>query len=106
MTDLTHYTLLCDGRIVQANDEFDTEPGPCIMGMKVWARDAEQAAEMIADIGPRLGFHPDGELQVFVTDPEAPMKDEPFGYDVHFTSYTDEEAEADASLDDDCPTIH
>ncbi len=106
MTEFTHFTLLCDGQVVEANEEFGTEIGPCIMAMKVWARDADQAADMIATIGPRLGFQPDGELQVFVTDPEAPEEDKPFGYDVQFTSYSEEDAEIEAGADGEGPTIH
>ena len=44
-------------------------------------------------IGKRLGFKMDGELQVYVTEPDVPAEDQPFGYDVQFTTYSD--------LDDD-----
>lgn len=94
MTDLTHYTLLADGEVVEPNAEFGTQAGPAIMAMKAWAKDAEQAADMIVAIGERLGFRPDGELQVFVTEPGAPKDAKPYGYDVQFTSYDDDEEEA------------
>ena len=103
MTDFTHYTLLADGHVIAPNVDFGIEPGPCIMSMKVWARDVEQAADMIVDIGKQLGFHADGELQVFVSDPEEPVEDQPYGYDVQFTAYSDEDEEGD---DPDSPTLH
>nr|WP_321361046.1 hypothetical protein [uncultured Hyphomonas sp.] len=95
MTEFTHYTLLADGEVFAPNLDFDTERGRYIMAMKVWATDADQAADMIVAIGERLGFKPDGELQVFMTEPDEPADDEPFGYDIQFTSYSaDEENEA------------
>ncbi len=93
MTGYTHFTLLADGHVIEPNEEYGTETGPCIMGMKVWARDAEQAVDMIVDIGKELGFHADGELQVYVTEPEEPEEDHPYGYDVQFTAYSDEDDE-------------
>jgi hypothetical protein len=95
VTGYTHFTLLADGHVVEPNEDYETTPGPCIMAMKVWASDANEAADMIVAIGERLGFRPDGELQVFITDPDEPADDEPFGYDIQFTSYSeDEEDEA------------
>ena len=93
--DFTHYTLLADGEVFEPNPDFDTECGRYIMAMKAWAKDAEQAADMIVSIGQRLGFRTDGELQVFVTSPEEPPEDEPYGYDVQFTSYSEDEEEVD-----------
>jgi hypothetical protein len=93
MTEFTHYTLIADGQGFEPNADYETEIGPCIMGMKVWATDPEQAADMISVIGKRLGFKMDGELQVYVTEPDVPAEDQPFGYDVQFTTYSD--------LDDD-----
>ena len=99
MTDLTHFTTLADGEVREPNREFETEPGRYIMAMKVWAKDAEQAADMIVAIGERLGFHPDGELQVFVTEPEEPADDQPYGYDIQFTSYSEEDEDDEAGDD-------
>ena len=93
MTEFTHYTLIADGQVFEPNADYETEIGPCIMGMKVWAADPEQAADMISVIGKRLGFKMDGELQVYVTEPDVPAEGQPFGYDVQFTTYSD--------LDDD-----
>lgn len=104
MTEFTHFTLLADGHVIEPNVDFGTELGPCIMGMKVWARNAEQAADMIVDIGKQLGFHADGELQVFISEPEEPAEDQPFGYDVQFTSYLEDEDETGG--ESDTPTLH
>lgn len=101
MTGLTHYTLLADGEVVEPNEEFGTEAGPAIMAMKVWAKDPDQAVDMIVDIGQQLGFRPSGELQVFVTEPEEPEEDEPFGYDVQFTAYSGDDEIDDAGDDDE-----
>lgn len=106
MTDLTHYTLLADGEVFAPNADFGTEPGPCIMAMKVWAKDPEQAADIIVAVGEQLGFRPDGELQVFVSAPEAPEEDEPFGYDVQFTSYEDDDEEDGAGGEDRPKWLH
>lgn len=95
MTGFTHFTLLADGEVFEPNLEFETERGRYIMAMKAWAKDAEEAADMIVEIGQSLGFRPDGELQVFVTSPEEPEEDEPYGYDVQFTSYLEDEEEMD-----------
>ena len=95
MTEFTHFTLLADGEVFAPNLDFETERGRYIMAMKVWAKDAEEAADMIVAIGERLGFRPDGELQVFMTEPDEPADDQPFGYDIQFTSYSeDKENEA------------
>ena len=102
MTDFTHYTMLADGEVFEPNADFDTECGRYIMAMKVWAKDADQAADMIVAIGQRLGFKPDGELQVFVTEPEEPADDQPFGYDINFTSYSEDE-EDEAAMEEDRP---
>jgi hypothetical protein len=57
---------------------------------------------MIVAIGQRLGFKPDGELQVFVTEPEEPADEQPFGYDINFTSYSEDE-EDEAAMEEDRP---
>ncbi|MAN66899.1 MAG: hypothetical protein CME91_09660 [Hyphomonadaceae bacterium] len=103
MTEFTHYTLIADGHVFEPNAEYATDIGPCIMGMKVWAADADQAADMIVVIGKRLGFKADGELQVFVTEGEVPAEDQPFGYDVQFTTYSDIEDEDGDGMEDDSP---
>ena len=97
MTEFTHYTLIADGHVFEPNAEYATDIGPCIMGMKVWAADADQAADMIVVIGKRLGFKADGEL---------PAEDQPFGYDVQFTTYADIEDDDDGMEDDSPKWIH
>ena len=106
MTDFIHYTLIADGQVFEPNENYGTEVGPCIMGMKVWATDAEQAADMIVQIGKRLGFKADGELQVYQTEPEIAAEDKPFGYDVQFTSYADMVDDDDDEDDIGSATIH
>lgn len=106
MTEFTHFTLIADGHVFEPNENYGTEIGACIMGMKVWAEDAEQAADMIVQIGKRLGFKVDGELQVYQTEPEIAAEDQPFGYDVQFTSYADMVDEDDDEDDIGNATIH
>ncbi len=106
MMEFTHYTLIADGQVFEPNAEYGTEIGPCIMGMKVWATGPEQAADMVAVIGQRLGFKADGELQVFVTEPDVPVEEQPFGYDVQFTTYSDLADMDDEEEDEPDPTVH
>lgn len=92
----SHFTLVADGEVLEANTEFETFPGPAFCTMKVWADNADMAANMLASIAPQLGFQPAGELEVYETDPDLPAEDQPFAYHVTFTAYTDDAEDDDA----------
>lgn len=66
---------------------FICNPGPAFMGMKVWAASYEEAAKMIQLIGSNIGFTVNGEIQIFDSEPVEPCGENPFGYDIKFTSY-------------------
>jgi hypothetical protein len=85
----THYAIVADGRIVEANAEFGTEPGPAVISMKAWASNTEEAVDMIVEVSNRFGFKLAGEIEIYVTAPDAEAKDHPFGYDVGFSRYDD-----------------
>lgn len=57
------------------------------MGMKVWATDNEESADMIELIGKQIGFTISGKIEVFDTEPVNPPKEKPYGYDITFTPY-------------------
>jgi hypothetical protein len=86
----SHFTLVADGEVVSANPDSDTQPGPAICTMKVWADTADTAADMLVSIAPQLGFQPAGEMEVYETEPVLPAEDRPFAYQVTFTAYCDD----------------
>ncbi|MFT5774194.1 hypothetical protein [Hyphomonas sp.] len=93
-TDFTHYAMVADGRVVEPNADFKTEAGPSVLSMKAWAKDPDEAGDMIVAISNHLGFKIADKVDIYATDPDAPPKDKPFGYDLKFTPY----AEPDATL--------
>ena len=96
-SQFSHFTLVADGVVVTANADFETVPGPAICTMKVWANNADLAAEMMVAIAPQLGFQPSGRVELYETEPDLPPEDQPFAYDVNFVAY-------DADAEDD--TLH
>jgi hypothetical protein len=91
-TVFTHYAMVADGRVVEPNADFNTEPGPSVLSMKAWAKDLEEAGDMIVAISNHLGFKIADKVDIYATEPDAPPKDKPFGYDLKFTPYADPEA--------------
>ena len=86
-TPYRHFTLLADGCAENLADKYDCRPGRAWMAMKVWATDEDEAADMICSIGRHLGFDPDGTVHIYVTEPDAPPRENPHGYDITFTPY-------------------
>jgi hypothetical protein len=86
-TDFTHYTIIADGKVVKNNADYNTSLGPAFMAMKVWAKDIDNANDVIVAVGKHLGFNVAGKLEVFKTDPQQAPKDHPYGYDINFTPY-------------------
>tara|TARA_R110002072_G_scaffold109555_1_gene236970 strand:+ start:119 stop:460 length:342 start_codon:yes stop_codon:yes gene_type:complete len=91
-TAFTHYAMVADGRVVEPSAEFKTEAGPSVLSMKAWAKDPEEAGDMIVAISNHLGFKIADKVDIYVTEPDAPPKDKPYGYDLNFTPYADPEA--------------
>lgn len=86
-TPFQHFTLIADGIVGELEDGFECPPGTAYMGMKTWASDADEAADMIKAIGAQIGFEVTGKIQVFSTDPTEPPGENPHGYDIQFTPY-------------------
>jgi hypothetical protein len=90
MSEYQHFTVLAEGMVANLDSDFDCPEGPAFMTMKAWATDADEAADMLIQIGKHLGFHAIGELQIFLTEAEQPVQPQPFSYDINFTAYDDE----------------
>lgn len=86
-TPYQHFTALGDGIVGDLADGFECRKGPAIMGMKMWASNADESADMLGVIGRQIGFEATGDIHVYETEPEQPPKDNPFGYDIMFTPY-------------------
>ena len=89
-TPFKHITLIAQGVAGELQDGFSCPPGNAFMGMKVWASSAEEAAAMIRAIGQQIGFKVTGDIQIYNTDPSEPPKDNPYGYDINFTPFSEE----------------
>lgn len=89
-TGFTHFAIVADGEIMEASEDFGTVPGPAVISMKAWASNTEEAADMIVQISNRFGFKLAGEVEIYVTAPDTPAKDHPFGYDIAFSPYDPE----------------
>lgn len=90
MTDFTHYSLIADGRLVEDNATFDMEKGPAVIGLKVWAEDTDQAADMIIAFANHQGFKIADRIEVYETEPERPAEDRPYAYNINFTPYDED----------------
>jgi hypothetical protein len=86
-TRYEHFAMVADGEVLEANADFKTEVGPCVLSMKAWAKDTEEAAEMMIAISNHLGFKMAGKIDIYATEPDAPPKEKPYGYDLKFTPY-------------------
>jgi hypothetical protein len=86
-----HFALVADGAVVEPNAEFKTEVGPAVLSMKAWAKDPEEATDMIVAISNHLGFKITATVEIYATEPDAPAKEKPYGYDLNFTPYADKD---------------
>ena len=86
-TEFSHFTVIADGLVETPDADYGSIAGKAMMGIKVWAIDTQEAADLTYYVGEQIGFKPTGNMQVFDTDPEQPPKDTPYGYDINFTSY-------------------
>ena len=82
-----HYALIADGAVVDSRPAYQTSPGPCILSMKVWAESVEQAVDMMCSVGDESGFQIADKVEVITTEPDRPAADDPYAYDVKFSSY-------------------
>lgn len=86
-TPFQHFTVIADGIVGQLVDGFDCRPGKAYMGMKTWATDSGESADMIKVIGEQIGFTVTGKIEVYKTDPIEPPGENPHAYDIQFTPH-------------------
>lgn len=86
-TPLRHFTALAEGIMKQSENAFRCPVGSAWMGMKTWASDADESADMIRVIGSQIGFEVTGDIQIYDTEPAEPPRNNPFGYDISFTPF-------------------
>ena len=86
-TRFSHYTVLAEGDVGELRHGFSCRPGRAFMGMKTWASTTDECVNMVQRIGEDIGFSMTGEIQIYVTEPERPPTDKPFGYDINFTPF-------------------
>ena len=91
-TQFQHYTTISEGVAGNLGGGFSCPPGPAFMAMKAWASSSEEAAHMARSFGSHIGFTVTGRIHIYTTDPEQPPKENPFGYDINFTPFTEEKA--------------
>lgn len=92
-TPFHHYTVLIDGSTT-ADTTIDCPIGNAWLGIKIWALDYDMAADIACYIAKDIGFNIKDSshgVQIFETQPEQPPRDKPYGYDIKFTPYMDEQ---------------
>lgn len=89
-TPYSHYTVLADGEVRELAEGFECRPGKAWMAMKTWSMSTEESSDMIRVIGEQIGFIVTGKIEVYSTEPVEPPGENPFGYDIKFTSYDEE----------------
>lgn len=89
-TPFHHFTVIAEGMVEELEEGFECRPGKAYMGMKTWATDAEESADMIKGIGEHIGFRVTGKIEVFTTEPKEPPGENPRGYDIQFTPYDED----------------
>jgi|JI8StandDraft_2_1071088.scaffolds.fasta_scaffold195789_1 hypothetical protein len=92
-TPFTHFTILGNSEIGEVTEGFSCRPGPGYVGMKIWATDTQEAADIFFDIGSKVGFVPYNKVEVYETDAEEPPREKPYAYDITFMPYDENESE-------------
>ena len=92
-TPFQHYTIMLDGKVTEEMN-LDCPIGNAWMSVKVWALDDDMAGDMACYIADDIGFKvKDSEHSVLIydTEPKQPPRDKPYGYDINFHPYSDDE---------------
>ena len=89
-TPFKHVTMIAKGVAGELQEGFECPPGNAFMNMKAWTLSDEQAADMIQSIGAEIGFNVTGDIQIYYTDPSEPPRENPYGYDINFTPFSNE----------------
>lgn len=86
-TPFQHFTAIAEGIVGELIEGFECPSGSAFMGMKTWATDAEESADMVRVIGEDIGFMITGQIMVYESEPQKPPRESPFGYDIQFTPF-------------------
>lgn len=87
-TPFKHYTVIASGEVGDLVEGFECPKGNAYIGIKVWAESDDEAADMIQVIGKQIGFTVTGNIEIHNTEPEEPPRENPFGYDITFTPFS------------------
>lgn len=93
MAEFKHYSIVAGGQLVDGHEVPDGKPGPAVVSAKVWADSVEQAVDVYCEVGNRIGFSIDKDVEVHLTPAKQAKQDNPFGYDVRVRSCTEENFE-------------
>ena len=88
-TRYQHFTVIVPVVINEYIKDFDAQPGAAYAGIKMWATNTDEAADMVRDIGQQTGFIINGKIEIYDTDPKQPPNDNPYAYDVNFSYYNE-----------------
>jgi hypothetical protein len=88
--ELTHYTVIADGVLDRFVPGHTCQPGPAMLGLKVWATSALHAASVAQQVGGHVGFTLSGRAEIYKTAPAQPSGGKPCGYDLQLTAYDPE----------------
>ena len=88
-TPFTHYTLIAPARVEKYIEDFDAEIGKAWIGMKIWATNEDESAEVYQSVADQTGLNITGNILVYNTEPVNPPKENPYAYDIQFNYYTD-----------------
>jgi hypothetical protein len=90
-TPFKHYIVIAKGIVGELEDGFSCPPGNAFMGMKIWASSEDESAEIVQSIGNQIGFSVTGNIEIFTSEPAQPPAENPFGYDINFTPFQENE---------------
>ncbi|MBR6042620.1 MAG: hypothetical protein IKP37_08315 [Paludibacteraceae bacterium] len=94
-TPYQHYVVILDGYADRELHDYESNvcpKGNAFMSFKVWAKDADEAAEIACSIASSIGFQvakSNHTVFVYSTKPERPPKENPYAYDSKFFPYQD-----------------
>jgi peroxiredoxin len=92
-THFHHYTVLLDVFAEKEVTDYNSNvcpEGNAWMGVKVWANDADEAADIACTFARSIGLEintSNNSIQIFDTKPEMPPQEKPFAYDSNFSPY-------------------
>jgi len=82
-----HYTVIGNCEIGDLDENFSCPKGQAYVGMKIWALNTQEAADVFYSVGEQIGFTPIDKVEVFDTDAVQPPQEEAYAYDITFTPY-------------------